>query len=181
MMKPVRRLRFQMPSGRSIPVGLDHGPSLECRMRYTSRRTRLSSMLVRRDSSQTKDHTETDRSNRRRTAHEMRVETSRDKGGFGNFEMLKSRGTDCTTAQKTCVGVPEHLRSSSSSKARRTHDPSSGFSDSSRGFQRRVQPQATDAHLGRLRSTQCERTATHTSHHRVQLRENASEPRKIMG
>ena len=30
--------------------------------------------------------------------------------------MLKPRGTDCTTAQKTCVGVPEHLRSSSSSK-----------------------------------------------------------------
>ena len=27
MMTPVRRLRFQMPSGRSIPVGLDHGPS----------------------------------------------------------------------------------------------------------------------------------------------------------
>ena len=41
---------------------------------------------------------------------------TRDKGGFGNFEMLKPRGTDCTTAQKTCVGVPEHLRSSSSSK-----------------------------------------------------------------
>ena len=29
MMTPVRRLRFQMPSGRSIPVGLDHGPSLQ--------------------------------------------------------------------------------------------------------------------------------------------------------
>ena len=42
--------------------------------------------------------------------------STRGKGGFGNFERLKPRGTDCTTAQKTCVGVPEHLRSSSSSK-----------------------------------------------------------------
>ena len=41
---------------------------------------------------------------------------ARDKGGFGHFEMLKPRGTDRTTAQKTRMGVPEHLRSSSSSK-----------------------------------------------------------------
>jgi hypothetical protein len=53
---------------------------------------------------------------------------TRDKGGFGNFEMLKPRGTDCTTAQKTYRGVPEHLRSSSSSKVDAHTTLRSGFS-----------------------------------------------------
>ena len=44
------------------------------------------------------------------------VRTHRTKGWFGDFEMLKPCGTDCTTSQKTCVGVLEHLRSSSISK-----------------------------------------------------------------
>ena len=70
------------------------------------------------------------------------------KGGYGNFKMLKPRGTDCTTAQKICVRVPEHLRSSSISKVD-AHTTLWAVSE----FQRRVQPQATDAHLGRPRST----------------------------
>ena len=46
------------------------------------------------------------------------------------------------------MGVPEHLRSSSSSKVD-AHTTLRAVLE----FQRRVQPQATDAHLGRPRST----------------------------